>query len=99
MTFEEIINSGKPVLVDFFATWCGPCHAQTPILEDLKKRIGEKASIIKIDVDKNRELAGKYNIMSIPTICIFYNGELVYRQPGVHQATQLESLLFDAMGR
>ena len=93
MTFQEIINSDKPVLVDFFAEWCGPCKMLSPVLEELKQRIDDTASIIKIDVDKNPEVAAEYNVRSIPTIIIFKNGEIRWRQSGVFPANELERLI------
>lgn len=91
--FNQIINSAKPVLVDFYAEWCGPCKMMKPILEDLKAKIGDTATIIKIDVDKNQSLSVKYQIQSVPTLMIFKNGQSVWRQSGVMQVPQLMEVL------
>ncbi len=91
--FEKLIQESKPTLVDFFATWCGPCRMQGPILEDVKKRVGDTANIIKIDIDQNQRLAAQYNVRSVPTLILFKNGEAVWRAVGVQQADALEQKL------
>lgn len=92
-TFSELINGDVPVLVDFSAEWCGPCKMMGPILEELKTQVGEKAVIIKVDVDKSPQAAQAYNIRSVPTLLIFRKGKIAWRNSGVMSAQQLQKVL------
>tara|TARA_R110002110_G_scaffold192729_3_gene401104 strand:+ start:26379 stop:26675 length:297 start_codon:yes stop_codon:yes gene_type:complete len=87
--FNEIINSDKPTLVDFYANWCGPCKMMTPIIEETKSELGDKANVLKVNVDDNKEVSVKYNVRSIPTVILFKNGNPVWRQSGVVQKNVL----------
>ena len=91
--FDKIIAESKPTLVDFFATWCGPCKMQAPILEQVKNRVGDAANVIKVDIDRNNALAAKYRVQSVPTLILFKNGESVWRTVGLQQADLLEGKL------
>lgn len=93
MTFSELIHSEKPVLVDFSAEWCGPCRMLAPILEDVKRRVGERATIFKLDVDRNPLIASTYNVMAVPTLIIFQDGKPVWRRSGVLSAVELTNAL------
>jgi thioredoxin 1 len=92
-SFTEIINQNKPVLVDFFAEWCGPCKMMSPILKEVKDILGDKVSIIKIDVDKNQSLAAKYQVRGVPTLLLYKKGEQMWKQSGVVQKNDLIAVI------
>lgn len=93
--FSEIINETRPVLVDFFATWCGPCKTQSSILTQLSEKCGDKIKIVKIDVDKNRELALSHHVQSTPTLILFSHGEPVWRKSGVQTLETILEVLWE----
>ncbi|MDX1364825.1 MAG: thioredoxin [Arenibacter latericius] len=92
-SFNEIINSDTPVLIDFFATWCGPCKMLSPILESVKKELGDSVKIIKIDVDTNAPLAAQYQVRGVPTMMLFKNGKQLWRESGVLQQEEIVDVI------
>ncbi|HNE51323.1 MAG TPA: thioredoxin [Chitinophagales bacterium] len=92
-SFAELIQSDKPVLVDFYADWCGPCKVMHPLLEELKKKMNDNITILKINVDKNSRVSAQYRIQSIPTLILFKNGQAKWRQSGVVPVKQLEQII------
>ncbi|RZS99677.1 thioredoxin [Aquimarina brevivitae] len=92
-SFSNIINSDKPVLVDFYADWCGPCKMLAPILKEVKDDLGNQIKIIKVDVDKNQDLAGKFQVRGVPTMLLFKNGKQLWRQSGVLQKQQIVEVI------
>lgn len=91
--FQELINSERPVLIDFFATWCQPCKVQSSVLNTVKENVGEKARIVKIDVDQYPAIAAQYGVRGVPTLAIFKESELLYKESGVHDVNRLTNLL------
>lgn len=92
-SFSDLINSAKPLLVDFSAEWCGPCKMMGPILKEVKRHVGEKATIIKIDIDQSPGVAQAYNVQGVPTLILFKNGQVQWRQSGVMPAKTLEQVI------
>ena len=91
--FQELIQSDRPVLIDFFATWCQPCKVQSSVLNSVKEQIGDKARIVKIDVDQFPTIASENGVRGVPTLAIFKNGELLWKESGVHDVNSLVGLL------
>lgn len=87
--FYNLINDKRPVLVDFYATWCGPCKSQLPIIKDVSKALAGRVKIIKIDIDKNKQIAHKYKVRSVPTLALFEQGRLVWQEAGLKSKTQI----------
>ena len=97
--FDTIIQSEKPVLVDFFATWCGPCKMLSPILREVKDSLGDTVSIIKIDVDKNQQISSKYQVRGVPTMILFQNGKQLWRQSGVLTKEEIIKTIIEKSNR
>jgi thioredoxin 1 len=93
--FQKLISSETPVLVDFFATWCGPCQMLSPILKQVKDNIGDRITIVKIDVDKNQEIASKFNVRGVPTMMLFQNNKQLWRQSGVLSKEEIIKTIFE----
>lgn len=91
--FQELINGEKPVLIDFFATWCGPCQVLAPILVEAKESLGDTVAIIKVDVDKNQEVASQFQVRGVPTMILFQKGKMLWRQSGVVSSNELVSII------
>jgi thioredoxin 1 len=94
-SFEKLIANEKPILVDFFATWCGPCQTLTPILKQVKDTLGERITVIKIDVDKNQELASKLQVRGVPTMMLYQNGNQLWRQSGVLSKEEIIKIVLE----
>jgi thioredoxin 1 len=88
--FQNLIEGNKPVLVDFFAEWCGPCKMMAPILQEVKRNLGDQVTILKVDVDKNPQVAAQYQIQGVPTLMLFQEGQIKWRQSGVVPANQIQ---------
>ncbi|WP_288371724.1 thioredoxin [uncultured Algoriphagus sp.] len=92
-TFQELINGDTPVLVDFFATWCGPCKMMQPILEDTSRQLGDRIKIVKVDVDRNPLAASTFQVRGVPTLILFHKGKVLWRESGVVPAHQLVKVI------
>lgn len=92
-SFSKIVSSESPVLVDFYADWCGPCKVLAPILEQVKQELGDSVKIVKIDVDKNQSIAAKYQVRGVPTMMLFKNGKQLWRQSGVLQKNDIVAII------
>lgn len=92
-SFSQVINDDVPVLIDFYADWCGPCKMMTPILKDLKKQMGDSINILKIDAEKNADAAIRYQVRGVPTLILFKKGQILWQQSGVVQAPQLKRII------
>jgi thioredoxin 1 len=98
-SFDNLIKSEKPVLIDFFATWCGPCKVLGPILKEVKDDLGDRISIIKIDVDKNQQIASQYQVRGVPTMILFQEGKQLWRESGVLDKNAIIKILLEKSNR
>jgi thioredoxin 1 len=96
-SFAQLIQSKQPVLVDFFATWCGPCKAMEPVVKDVAKSVEGKVRVVKVDIDKQRQIASQYNVSAVPTFMIFKNGNVIWRHPGMIDKNSLLNMLNQAV--
>ncbi len=96
--FDDIIKNVRPTLIDFFATWCGPCKVQSPILDELEEKVGDKIKILKVDIDKYDDIASEYHIQSVPTLILFREGKILWRSSGVKQLDFLEARIKELLG-
>ena len=96
-SFDELVAGDQPVLIDFFATWCGPCKAVPPILKQVKNDLQDEVRIVKIDIDKNRSVATRYNVKAVPTLILFKKGEVIWRQAGVQPANTIIKVVKEAI--
>lgn len=98
-SFDEIINEDTPVLVDFYADWCAPCRMMPPILQELKKAMGDNLTIIKVDTDRNPDIAIRYQVMGIPNLILFKNGKVLWQQAGVVRMPMLQQIIEQKLGQ
>ena len=96
-SLSQLIQSERPVLVDFFATWCGPCKAMEPVIKDVAKTVEGKVRVVKVDIDKQRQIASQYNVNAVPTFMIFKNGNMIWRHPGMIDKSSLLNMLNQAV--
>ena len=92
-SFKEIVGTDTPVLIDFYATWCGPCKSQLPIIKEVAKELKGKVKIIKIDIDKNQQLAHKYKVKSVPTLALFRFGKVIWQAAGMRTKNQILNII------